>query len=333
MEYDLGFGDVHIWQEWYMDRDISIEAKVASLYQLEQPRDGQLENVIRLFHSHHGHTINAETKIVTGSGSTQVMLGLIYAFATCIDKMKIWEQTPCYSLHKNLVGLLGQEWMTSLTKQGTITQPNIEFVTSPNNPDGGIRTPISAAPIILWDAAYAWPWYGFTLMKLLAQMKKACSKRLCIPIFSFSKSLGLAGERVGYALIPPSVQKAFPSLLDSYTYYINTSTLGTCRPGEGVCRVIASGYREFPEITEKLENRYDALTDKLKRMIKGLEVHSPRGFAYLWIRLPGADLHTKLLSLGIRGLPGTDFSMSNEFVRLNLMASSNTLTKVLSIKE
>jgi aspartate/methionine/tyrosine aminotransferase len=205
-------------------------------------------------------------------------------------------------------------------------------VTSPNNPDGALRIPITSAPIILWDAVYAWPWYGFTLMKLLSQMKKACTNRMCIPIFSFSKTLGLAGERVGYALIPPSVQKAYPGLVSSYQYYISTSTGGTCRPGEGVCRVIATGYKEFPLITERLEQRYDAVTVKLKDMLPEIEILSPRGFPYLWIRYPGIHLHEKLLTLGIRGLPGTSFNATTEYVRLSLLISSETLNQVLTIK-
>lgn len=330
MELDLSIGDMNIWQEWYLDKSINIEARVSSLYQLEQPRDGQLENVIRSLHSHHGHTINSDTKIVTGLGSTQVMLGLIYGVASCMNRPRFTEQIPSYNIHRNLVGLIGQEWVD--IKHGS-KQPNVEFVTSPNNPDGNTRMPVTGAPIIFWDAVYAWPWYGFNLMKLLAQMKKACGSRLCIPIFSFSKSLGLAGERVGYALIPPSVQKAHPDLIDAYTYYINTSTLGTCRPGEGICRVIGTGYKEFPEIIEKLEERYDNISDKLRVLIKGIEVHSPRGFAYLWVRLPGADLYGRLLSLGIRGLPGSDFNMSNEYTRLNLMTSTSTIDSLIALKE
>jgi len=327
MEYDLSLGDGYIWYEWYVEEDIGVEAKVSSLYQTEQSRDGQLENAIRQFHSHHGHTINANTKIVTGLGSTQVILGLIYAFASCVDGLKFSEQAPCHSIHRNLVKLLGQQWMSPT--QGTV----VEFVTSPNNPDGSIRTPVTNAPIVLWDAVYAWPWYGFTLMKLLSHMKKACNKRLCVPIFSFSKSLGLSGQRVGYALIPPSVQKAYPNLLDSYTYYINTSTLGTCRTGEGVCRVIAFNYKEFPLITERLEHRFDLVSEKLKRLINGIEILSPRGFAYLWVRCMGVDLHVKLLSLGIRGISGSEFGVSSEYTRLNLLASTANIDSVVALKE
>lgn len=330
MEYDLSSGEVYLWQEWYAEKDIKIEAKISSCYQLQQPRDGQLESVIRSFHSHHGHAINGEAKIVTGLGSTQVFLGLIYAFAVCMNRPKYFEQVPYCPLHKNLVSLLGQEWAVS---KGQIIEPQIEFVTSPNNPDGSIRSPVTSAPVILWDASYAWPWYGFTLMKLLSKMKKSCVKRLCIPVFSFSKSLGLAGERVGYALIPPSVQKAYPKLLDAYAYYISTSTLGTCRPGEGVCRVIASGYREFPVITERLEQRYDVISEKLKNLLRGIEILSPRGFPYLWVKYTGINLHVKLLSLGIRGSPGIEFGMTEEYARLSLLAPSNIINKISALKQ
>lgn len=331
MEYDLSSGDPYIWQEWYSEKEISIEAKVSCVYQLEQPREGQIEAAIRSFHSHHGHTINTGTKIITGLGSTQVILGLIYAFTCCLKKVRFYEQSPHCAIHKDLVHLCGQEWVSTF-KQGMSIQPHIEFVTSPNNPDGSVNVPITSAPIILWDAVYAWPWYGFTLPKLLSHMKKACNKRMCIPIFSFSKSLGLAGQRVGYALIPPSVQKEYPSLITHYQHYINVTTQGTCRPGEGICRVIATSYKEFPLITERLEQRYDVVSLKLKELLPNVEILSPRGFPYMWIRHPNTDLYAKLLTFGIKGTPGDNFGSSKEYVRLSLLISSHTLNQILAIK-
>lgn len=331
MEHDLSIGNPYIWQEWYIERDISIESRISSLYQLEQPREGQLEGVIRSFHSHHGHSINLETKIITGLGSTQVILGLIYALISCMKKIKFWEQSPHCTIHRDLVLLCGQEWSSSF-KQGISHEPHVEFVTSPNNPDGSIRTPLTSAPLILWDAVYAWPWYGYTFMKLLSHMKKACTNKMCIPIFSFSKTLGLAGERVGYALIPPSIQKAYPTLISAYQHYIQTSTFGTCRPGEGVCRVIAIGYKEFPVITERLEQRYDAMILKLKELLPKIEILSPRGFPYLWLKLTGMNLHDKLLMFGIKGIAGSSFNATDEHARLSLLISSNTLNLVLNIK-
>lgn len=328
MQHNLSYGNPHIWDEWYDGIDIGIHGRISSLYQLDQPRDNRLDECIRALHSHHGHTIDPSTRIVTGCGSTQVILGIIYAMIMHYKKVRFYEQIPYPPIHKDLVNLCGQEWTTNVNT--IFNQPHIEFVTSPNNPDGSLRGPISSARVVLWDAVYAWPWYGYTLSQVVSHMKKVCDGKISIPIFSFSKSLGLAGERVGYALISSSVENSYPHFVQHYQHYVQLSTNGICRSGEGVCRVISTGYKEFPSITERIEERYDILTGILKMLIPSIHILSPRGFPYLWIYRQSHDLYRQLCNIGILGIEGSSFGMSNEYVRLSLLCSSSVFNDIIS---
>lgn len=317
----MTFGNTDLWQEWYSSKDICIEAKISCTYSDPSMNDSPIESIIRDFHSHHGHKIGTNTKIVYGNGSTQVILGLIYAISICCGKGRYYESVPYHPVHKNLVAISSQEWLNS---PSLMKRPEIEFITSPNNPDGSIKLPVSNASILLWDAVYAWPWYGSNISKLISQVKKYCSDRSCILIFSFSKSLGLAGQRLGYALIPVSIQKQYPTFIEAYEKYITLSTHGICRTGEGICRIIASKYREFPSITETLEKRYDILSHKLYTLVPDIEILSPRGFLYMWVR------SSSIQNIPIKGISGTYFGMTQEYMRYNLLIDTISFDSIIS---
>lgn len=329
MRCDLSYGNPHIWGEWYDAVDINVQGRVSSLYQIEQPRDTRLEDCIRALHSYHGHLIDDTVKIITGCGSTQVLLGIIYAMIMHHKKVRLCEQAPYPPIHRDLVNLMGQEWTCNTNT--IFNQPHIEFVTSPNNPDGSLRVPVSPAKMIIWDAVYSWPWYGYTLSQVVTHMKKACDDRVCIPVFSFSKSLGLAGERVGYALISSSVESTYPQFIQHYQQYIQLSTNGICRSGEGICRVVSTGYKEFPSVTERIEKRYDIISEGLRSMMPTVHILSPRGFPYMWLYRQSHDLYRHLYSIGIIGVKGSSFGMTNEYVRLSLLCSTATFDDVSSI--
>lgn len=327
MDSDLSTGNVNIWQDWYSDNNIMIEQSISCLYQVHQPRLGHIDTIIRNFHEYNGHSIHKDTLIITGLGSSQVIMGLLYALSRLIDEVRCYEQNPSHILHQNIVNLSKEVWLSDYRSK----QPTIEFVTSPNNPDGAIRIPISNADIILWDAVYAWPCYGYNLAQLVTIMNRETIGKSYIPIFSFSKSHGLAGQRLGYALIPPSIQKRYPTLISLYDQFTMISTMGTCRSGEGICRVIGNNYKAFPSIRNTLEERYESVSSKLKALYPNIQILSPKGFPYLWIYLKDMNLYDILLSYSIYVSPGNLFNSSNEYIRINLMASIPSIEKLLSL--
>lgn len=69
----------------------------------------------------------------------------------------------------------------------------IEFVNSPNNPDGSLREAVSQGPLAraIYDHAYYWP--HFTAIPAPADED--------VMIFTISKLTGHAGSRFGYESI------------------------------------------------------------------------------------------------------------------------------------
>lgn len=288
-----------------MRKGVNITSDIECLYMDPWDSKKDLEVKIRALHDN----LYPDREFVTGLGSTQVTIGLMYALYLYLGKKpSYYEKSPFYLNRRPTVDISGYNWSPN---------PDIEFVTSPNNPDGSIRFPSTNAKIILWDAVYAWPYFGFNRQLITKEMMKACEGRLLIPIYSFSKLLGLAGQRLGYAFIPPF-------LLEGYNKYAYLSSMGLSKSGYTTCLAIASIPGIFDtasnDIRIELERRHDHMISFLEPQMDGLEIKSPRGFPYLWIYMKGSHAYDRLMAIGIRGIAGSDFGASDEYARLNLMA-------------
>lgn len=101
--------------------------------------------------------------------------------------------------------------------------------------------------------------------------------------YSYSKSLSLAGERIGYILVPPTV--------DDHAYLM-TAILGTARMYGYVCApstyqwVIAAIKGATADFSEYDANRH-LLYDNLTKM--GYDCVYPSGAFYLFIKVPDGD--------------------------------------------
>lgn len=107
--------------------------------------------------------------------------------------------------------------------------------------------------------------------------------RNTIVCYSYSKSLSLPGERIGYVLVPSAAD-------DSQRLY--AAVAGAARCSGFVCapslfqKVIARCARVRPDIEAYRKNR-DFLCSELKRI--GYEFASPDGAFYLFIKAPNGD--------------------------------------------
>ncbi|MBC3537693.1 pyridoxal phosphate-dependent aminotransferase [Megasphaera hominis] len=104
-----------------------------------------------------------------------------------------------------------------------------------------------------------------------------------IVTYSYSKSLSLPGERIGYILVPPAV--------DDWQYLM-TAILGAARMYGYVCapstfqRVIAAVHGATGDISEYDKNRH-LIYDNLTRM--GYDCVYPSGAFYLFVKAPDGD--------------------------------------------
>ena len=168
------------------------------------------------------------------------------------------------------------------------------ILNSPNNPTGVIYSQDSitrlaavleeknreyGAPVyIVSDEPYRELAYDGADVPFLTKFYKNT-----IVCYSWSKSLSLPGERIGYVLIPNE--------LDDYDLIftgtsIATRTLGFVNAPSLIQKVVARCLDEKVDISSYDENRnllYGGLTDC------GFQCVFPQGAFYLWIKTPGDD--------------------------------------------
>ena len=128
--------------------------------------------------------------------------------------------------------------------------------------------------------------------------------------YSYSKSLSLPGERIGYICVPDAAA-------DSHRLY--AAIAGAARAGGHVCapslwqKVIARCAQLRPDLNAYDRNRrllYEALTEM------GYETAKPDGAFYLFVKAPGDDakaFSAKAKQLDLLIVPGDDFGCPGYF--------------------
>lgn len=84
-------------------------------------------------------------------------------------------------------GTTAAEWGANASRNSSGDRSVVEFVTSPNNPDALLRTPVLRGSAVIADHAYYWP--HFTHIPAPADED--------VMLFTMSKPSGHAGSRLG----------------------------------------------------------------------------------------------------------------------------------------
>lgn len=201
--------------------------------------------------------------------------------------------------------------------------PNTQavIVNSPNNPAGTVYTAETLTALgklldsraaqyghpiyILADEPYRELVYGGVEVPFIPNLY-----RNTIVCYSYSKSLSLPGERIGYLYVPDSAQ-------DSAELY--AAIAGAARAGGHVCapslwqKVIARCAGLRPDLAAYDRNRR-ILQSALTAM--GYRMASPDGAFYLFIQAPGGDdvaFSEKAKAKNLLVVPGTGFGCPGWF--------------------
>ena len=147
--------------------------------------------------------------------------------------------------------------------------------------------------------------------------------------YSWSKSLSLPGERIGYVLVPDSCA-------DSEALYL--ACAGAARICGHVCppsllqRVVARCVTQMPDLAAYDENR-TLLYRELSRM--GYHMAKPDGAFYLFIKAPDGDSETfseKAKQKNLLLVPGTTFGC-REYFRICYCVSNDMIRRSLPVFE
>ncbi|KAK2374384.1 tryptophan aminotransferase-related protein [Trifolium repens] len=159
----------------------------------------QMRDAILRLHNVVGNAVTKDKFLVLGTGSSQLYQALLYALSPSEPSdrpINVVAAAPYYSEYKDATDIL-QSRLFQWTGDASMydkDEPYIELVTSPNNPDGTLRTPVvnsGAEGKVIYDLAYYWPQYTPITYEVDHD----------VMLFTFSKCTGHAGSRLGWAFV------------------------------------------------------------------------------------------------------------------------------------
>jgi aspartate/methionine/tyrosine aminotransferase len=290
------------------------------------------------------------------NGSLQLIFALVYAIATTEPQKHFLfvEKIPFYSFHEHAVNFRAypNARFQGFNDPGEIKpKPDetvVEFVTSPNNPDGKFRQPYTNANIIIADLVFSSPSYGVDgsgyIKDNIAWINKAKSEGKHVLAFnSVSKALGKPGYRLGYMWFPMSDAYA-NSIFHNFFSYVWKLTVGESTPGVAEALNLMSALSALPDAGQALRNdafktivkRHNLVNTELLKRYPGTEVisipGSPTFFAKLHTsdnkKMTGAEIIFNDLNVAVDN--GNTMGEPEDFVRLNLCGYSGDLAEFLN---
>ena len=299
-----------------------------------------------------------ETKPIfcPSNGSLQTIFALVYAIASTEPQKNFLfvEKIPYYSFHEHALSFRpypNARFQGFNDPSEVKLKPNetlVEFVTSPNNPDGSFREPYTQANIIIADFVFASPSYGSDgtgyIKKNLAWVSKARNEGKHVFAFnSVSKALGKPGYRLGYSWFHMSDAYAV-GIFHNFFSYDWKLTVGASTPGIAESLNLMSALLAFPDAGQALRTdafntivkRHNIVKTELLKRYPGTAVTSIPGSPTLFAKLnskdfpkmTGEEIIFKDLNASVDN--GNTMGATNDFIRINLCGYSGDLAEFLN---
>ncbi|GLT65407.1 hypothetical protein SLA2020_378430 [Shorea laevis] len=300
----------------------------------------ELERTIRTLHSIVGNAVTTGRYIVFGAGSTQLLNAAVNALSAdnSSSPARVVALFPYYPVYKSQTDLFEStnykfEGDASLWENSTDngTTKFIEFVTSPNNPDGQQRKAVLRGPNAkaIYDRAYYWP--HFSPIPTPADED--------VMIFTISKLTGHAGARFGWAIIKDK------AVYERMTTYMDLNTIGVSRDSQlralkllkvvlkdGGRGIFEFGFQTMRDRWEQLRNTlFKSERFSLQKFdepqyctfFQKVRGTSP---AYAWVkceREEDRDCYSVMEAGNITGREGGQYGAEDRYVRLSLIRSQD----------
>ncbi|KAI3675962.1 hypothetical protein L1987_85558 [Smallanthus sonchifolius] len=302
----------------------------------------ELENHIRQLHSVAGNAVTEGRYMVFGVGSSQLLSAAVYALSseTASSPSKVLASAPFYSIYKDQTVFFNSEnfqfegdansWESS---DFTNNMDVVEFVTSPNNPDGELKKSVLGGKTI-YDHAYYWP--EFTPIPGPSDED--------LMIFTLSKLTGHAGTRFGWAIIKDK------NVYEKVLKYIYLADMGISKDTQlRVLKILKVANQEdgkpfFEFAYNKMRERWERLTSVFSKSTRfSIQQRHPLHCnffhetrlpspAYAWVkceREEDDDCGAVLKARKIIGSSGITFSAEARYTRLSLIKSQDDFELLL----
>jgi aspartate/methionine/tyrosine aminotransferase len=210
-------------------------------------------------------------------------------------------------------------------------------INSPANPTGGVLTPNDIERIaelalrhdltVLADEIYARILYDGAEHLSIASLPGMAERTVVLD--GFSKTYAMTGWRLGYAIVPQALVKAYGTLI------INTVSGATAFAQVGAVEALRGPQDDVDAMVEEFRARRDLVVDGLNE-IPGVRCLRPQGAFYVFPEisgtgLTGAELADKLLhEAGVCVLAGTAFGgIGTNHIRISYANSRENLAEAL----
>jgi len=284
-----------------------------------------------------------------GNGSTQLYKGLVYAIVTSHpnDEFLFVQKIPYFSGHRDAVNKVfsypnakyqGYRDPSEIIHKEGLTI--IEFVTSPNNPDGEFRKPETNPDIILGDFVFTSSSFGTDgtgyLDKNLEWIKEYREKG--IPIFSYnsaSKQFGHTGDRLGYMWFPmynDFAKSIFSQLNNFLAITVGSNLQGSSNFLDLLPPLTKNGIELRKDTNESLKLRFDNVSKSLLVKYPGSLISTVPGSPTLFVKISDPRIDEGKTASEIifedtstQVADGSSFGEDDTYVRINIMAFGQDL--------
>jgi aspartate aminotransferase len=276
---------------------------------------------------------------------------MVYAILALVDPGdEVIVPDPGYPIYESLTRFVGgtpvpipirmeHEFRLDVDELASLITPRTKLlvVNSPANPTGGVLTrsdieriaelAIHHDLLVLADEIYARILYDGAEHVSLASLPGMSDRTIVLD--GFSKTYAMTGWRLGYAIVPKWLEKAYGTLI------INTVSGATAFAQAGAVEALRGPQGEVDDMVTEFRARRDLIVDGLND-IPGVRCLRPHGAFYVFpdisaTGLSGAELADRLLpETGVCVLAGTAFGqVGRDHIRISYANSRENLTEAL----
>ncbi|XP_027188019.1 tryptophan aminotransferase-related protein 1-like [Cicer arietinum] len=312
-------------------------------YMLPQMRDAilRIHNVV-------GNAVTKDNYIVLGTGSSQLYHAALYALSPSQPPnhpINVVAAAPYYSEYPDATEVLQSRLFKWSGDANTYNknEPYIELVTSPNNPDGAMRTPVvksKAQGKIIYDLAYYWPQFTPITHQLNHDLM----------LFTLSKSTGHAGSRIGWAIVKDI------EVAKNMIKFMRLSSVGVSRESQiratKLLEVICDSYQNLKSIKSELffshskrlmKERWEKFKGVIEQSNVFTLVKNPIAYcnftketsesypAFAWLKsaegIKDGEKYLEKFNICTRG--GERFGVDAKYVRISMISTDGEFNELL----
>jgi aspartate/methionine/tyrosine aminotransferase len=276
---------------------------------------------------------------------------MVYAILALVDPGdEVIVPDPGYPIYESITRFVGgtpvpipirmeNDFRLDVDELASLITPRTKLlvINSPANPTGGVLTPndieriaelaVRHDLIVLADEIYARILYDGAVHLSIASVPGMAERTIVLD--GFSKTYAMTGWRLGYAIVPPALIKAYGTLI------INTISGATTFAQVGAIEALRGPQDSIDAMVAEFRARRDLVVDGLNE-IPGVRCLKPQGAFYVFPEisatgLTGAKLADRLLhDAGVCVLAGTAFGgLGTNHIRISYANSRENLAEAL----